>query len=157
MIAVKMNMHIDGTPDVSDIVHPGDWLSLTDYNGFESFVLVVKVFKTKEGEWDYCPGAESWTIQYLGVGYLTDEKLSRHDCGGINGIVAVNGELLELYKLGWNEKDVTRVVPNPGYKVTKSAESLIRRMNVEDDQLQISYPLQLSLFADVPPAEQKEN
>lgn len=143
----EINVHIDGTPDVPDIVHPGDWLALSDYNGFESFVLVVKVFKTKEGEWEYCPGAESWVIQYLGIGYLRkEENLSSHDCGGINNIVAVDGELLELYKLGWNKKYKRHVVPNPGYTVTRSAESLIKRMNALPIQ-PASYPLQLSLFA----------
>ena len=153
-----MNVHIDGTPDVPDIVRPGDWLALTDYNGFASFVLVVKVFKAKEGEWDYCPGAESWSIQYLGIGYLRkEENLSRHDCGWINNIIAVNGELLELYKLGWNEEEKRRVVPNPGYTVTRSAESLIKRMNAAEQSVhptafgvgtQSKIPLQLSLFAD---------
>ena len=142
----KMNVHIDGTPDVPDIVRPGDWLALTDEIG-DSFVLVVKVFKTKEDKWDYCPGAECWTIQFLGIGYLEkEEKLSRHDLCGINGIVAVNGELLPLYKLGWNEKETRRVVPNPGYTVTRSAESLIKRMNVSEKIIQ---PMQLLLFADM--------
>jgi hypothetical protein len=153
----EMNVHIDGTPDVPDIVHPGDWLSLTDCNGFESFVLVVNVFKTKEGEWDYRPGAESWTIQYLGIGYLRkEEKVSSHDCGGINGIVAVNGELLELYKLGWNEEGARKVVAKPdGIEVTKSAEALIKRMNTESDQPSASYPIQLSLFALDPFVEER--
>jgi hypothetical protein len=150
----EMNVHVDGTPDVPDIVRPGDWLALEDYNGFESFVLVVKVFKTYEGELNYCPGAESWSIQYLGIGYLRkEENLSSHDCGCINGIVAVNGELLELYKLGWNEEDKRHVVPNPGYTVTRSAKSLIKRMNVAEQSVHLTafgavYPLQLSLFAD---------
>ena len=146
----NMNVHIDGTPDVPDIVRPGDWLELEDYNGFESFVLVVKVFKTKEGQWDHCPGAESWSIQYLGIGYLDKERnLSDGDCGWINGIIAVNGELLPLYKLGWNEEYKRRVVPNPGYTVTRGAQSLIKRMNaVEGGQVSATYPLQLSLFAD---------
>ena len=142
----KMNVHIDGTPDVPDIVHPGDWLVLTDEIG-ESFVLVVKVFKTKEDKWDYCPGAECWTIQFLGIGYLEkEEKLSRHDLCGINGIVAVNGELLPLYKLGWNEKETRRVIPNPGYTVTRSAESFIKRMKVTEKIIQ---PMQLLLFVDM--------
>jgi hypothetical protein len=148
----EMNVHIDGTPDVPDIVHPGDWLSFTEDDGFESFVLVVKVFKTEEGEWDYCPGAESWTIQYLGIGYLRkEEKVSGHDCGCINGIVAVNGELLELYKLGWNEEEARKVVPKPDdVEVTKSAEALIKRLNAAERSahLTASYPVQLSLFAD---------
>ena len=133
----EMNVHVEGTPDVPDLVRPGDWLALTDEIG-DSFVLVVKVFKTHEGEWDYCPGAESWSIQYLGIGYLRkEENLSDHDCGWINGIVAVNGELLELYKLGWNEKEARRVVPNPGYTVTKSARSLIKRMNLDSQGTQL--------------------
>jgi hypothetical protein len=150
----KMNVHVDGTPDVPDIVHPGDWLALTDDIG-DSFVLVVKVFETEEGEWDHFPGAKSWSIKYLGIGYLRkEENLSSHDCGWINGIVAVNGELLELYKLGWNEKETRRVVPNPGYEVTKSAKSLIKRMNAAEQSVggRGIYPLQLSLFADVPSA-----
>jgi hypothetical protein len=142
----EMNVHVDGTPDVPDIVRPGDWLALEDYDGFESFVLVVKVFKTNEDEWDYCPGAESWSIQYLGTGYLRkEEKLSSHDCGCINGIVAVNGELLKLYKLGYNEEEKRHVVPNPGHTVTRSAGSLIRRMNTVEKN-DIIHTLQLSLF-----------
>lgn len=141
----EMNTHVDGTPDVPDIVHPGDWLSLIEDDDFESFVLVVKMFKTEEGEWDYCPGAEGWTILYLGIGYLTGEKLSSHDCGGINDLVAVNGELLPLYKLGWNENRKFRVCPKPAHvSVTKEAESLIRRMNAAERPIR---PRQLQLFA----------
>ena len=133
----EMNVHISGTPDVPDIVHPGDWIAITDEIG-DTFGLVVKVFKTKEGKWDHCPGAESWSIQAIGIGYLMkEENLSKHDCFWLNNKVAVDGEIVELYKLGWNEKEKIRVVPNPGYKVTKSAISLIKRMNI---------PLQLSLF-----------
>ena len=145
----EMNLHIDGTPDVPDFVRRGDWLATED-DDFISYVLVVKVFETQEGEWDYYPGAKSWSIQYLGIGYLTGEKLSDHNCGWISHMVAVNGELVELYKLGWNETKTRTVVPNPGYEIPKSAESLIRRLNAtKRDQESAPYPLQMSLFGDV--------
>jgi hypothetical protein len=148
----EMNVHLDGTPDVPDIVRPGDWLAIKE-DGYDHnvFVLVVKVSKGKEDEWDLCPGAESWSIQYLGIGYLEkEENLSSHDCGWMNQIVAVNGELLELYKLGYNEKETRRVVPKPaGVEITKSAESLIRRMNKYDLSWSLGDPLQLKLFEEV--------
>lgn len=67
----EMNVHVDGTPDVPDIVHPGDWIIYDDIG----FMMVVKMVKCREGEWDYCPGAESWQIYYLGIGYMTGEKV----------------------------------------------------------------------------------
>src|SRR5689334_5493473 len=87
----EMNVHIDGTPDVPDIVRPGDWA--TD-DGI-GIVMVVKTVKCSEGEWDYCPGAESWWIYYLGTGYMTGEKVSINDCGCYSNVVAVNGKLLQ--------------------------------------------------------------
>lgn len=134
----EMNVHIDGTPDVPDIVHPGDWITYDDIG----FYMVVKTIKCTEGEWDYCPGAESWSIVYLGIGYMTGEKVSLHDCGWINQVVAVDGKLLQLYKLGWNEREV-RVVPKPDdVTVSKSAMSLIQRENAIK-QYEI---IQLNLF-----------
>jgi hypothetical protein len=130
----EMRVHIDGTPDVPDIVHPGDWV--TD-DGI-GFVMVVKLSKGTEGEWDLCPGAESWWIYYLGIGYMTDKSVSIHDCGAFSHVVAVDGRLLQLYKLGWNESEVI-VVPKPDYVVvSKSAMALVARENS---------PMQLSLFA----------
>lgn len=136
-----MRVHIDGTPDVPDIVHPGDWISIIDEIG-ESFVFVVKTVNCKEGEWDYCPGAESWWIFYLGIGYMTGEKVSIHDCGCISHVVAVDGQLLQLYKLGWNEREVI-VVPKPDHvAVSKSALALVARENPSA----YKGAIQLSLF-----------
>ena len=133
----EMRTHIDGTPDVPDIVHPGDWITYDDIG----FMMVVKTVKGQEGEWDYCPGAESWWIYYLGIGYMTGEKVSIKDCGVVSQVVAVDGKLLQLYKLGWNEIEV-RVVPKPDYvTVSKSAMALVERERMPKFQ-----PLQLSLF-----------
>lgn len=130
----EMREHIDGTPDVPDIVHPGDWITHDDIG----FMMVVKTVKGQESQWDYCPGAESWWIYYLGIGYMTGEKVSLHDCGCVSQVVAVDGKLLQLYKLGWNEIEV-RVVPKPDYvTVSKSAMALVARENAAR---------QLSLFA----------
>jgi hypothetical protein len=140
----EMRVHIDGTPDVPNIVHPGDWITYDDVG----FFMVVKTVKCKEGEWDYCPGAESWSIVYLGIGYMTGEKVSLHDCGAINGVVALDGKLLQLYKLGWNEREV-RIVPKPDYVVvSKSAMTLVERerhltMRAVDS---VNAPVQLDLF-----------
>jgi len=132
-----MNIHIDGMPDVPDIVHPGDWVT----NDGIGIVMVVKTVKCVEGEWDYFPGAESWWIYYLGIGYMTGENVSLHDCGCFSHIVAVDGKLLQLYKLGWNEKEV-RIVSKPDHVVvSKSAEMLVKRCNARPR------PQQLSLFA----------
>lgn len=122
----EMNVHIDGTPDVPDIVHPGDWIT-EDGNYFK---LVIKTTKYQEGEFEYCPGAWSWSISYLGIGYLRERKVSIQDCGGINGIVAVDGQLLQLYKLGWNEKEI-KIVQKPSYapELSRSVKALIRREN----------------------------
>lgn len=133
----EMRVHIDGTPDVPDIVHPGDWVTYDDIG----FMMVVKMVKCQEDEWDYFPGAESWQIYYLGIGYMTGEKVSIKDCGAVSQVVAVDGKLLQLYKLGWNETEV-RVVPKPDYvTVSKSAMALMARENPP-----VSQPLQLSLF-----------
>ena len=130
----EMRVHIDGTPDVPDIVRPGDWV--TD-DGI-GMVMVVKMVKCNEGEYDYCPGAESWQIYYLGIGYMTGENVSIHDCGAYSQIVAVDGKLLQLYKLGWNEREV-RIVSKPErVTVSKSAMALVKRENAIK---------QLSLFA----------
>lgn len=135
----EMRVHIDGTPDVPDIVHPGDWIT----NDGIGFVLVVKLSKGTEGEWDLCPGAESWWIYYLGIGYMTGERVSVNDCGAFSHVVAVDGRLLQLYKLGWNEGEVI-VVPKPEYVVvSKSAMALVAREN----PMQQHTPMQLSLFA----------
>jgi len=121
----EMRVHIDGTPDVPDIVRPGDWI--TD-DGI-GIVMVVKIVKCNEGEYDYCPGAESWQIYYLGIGYMTGENVSIHDCGAYSQIVAVDGKLLQLYKLGWNEREV-RIVSKPErVTVSKSAMALVKREN----------------------------
>jgi hypothetical protein len=134
-----MNVHIDGTPDVPDIVRPGDWV--TD-DGI-GIVMVVKIDKGTEGEWDICPGAESWWIHYLGIGYMNAKNVGFDDCGAYSHVVAVDGKLLQLYKLGWNESEV-QIVPKPDYVVVStSAEKLIQRMN----PLKINMPIQLSLFA----------
>ena len=130
----EMRVHIDGTPDVPDIVNPGDWV--TD-DGI-GFVMVVKTVKYKEGEWDLCPDAESWWIYFLGIGYMTGENVSIKDCGCYSHVVAVDGKLLQLYKLGWNEKEI-QIVPKPDYvTVSKSAMALIARENA---------PVQLGLFS----------
>lgn len=135
----EMRVHIDGTPDVPDIVHPGDWIT----NDGIGFVLVVKLSKGTEGEWDLCPGAESWWIYYLGIGYMTGERVPVNDCGAFSHVVAVDGRLLQLYKLGWNEGEVI-VVPKPEYVVvSKSAMALVAREN----PMQQHTPMQLSLFA----------
>lgn len=135
----EMRVHIDGTPDVPDIIHAGDWIT-DDGIGFR---MVVKLSKGIEGEWDLCPGAESWWIYYLGIGYMTDKSVSIHDCGCFSHMVAVDGRLLQLYKLGWNEREVI-VVPKPEYVVvSKSAMALVARENPG----QPSTPMQLSLFA----------
>lgn len=140
----EMNVHIEGTPDVPDIVQPGDWV--TD-DGI-GIVMVVKTIKCREGEWDYCPGAESWWIYYLGIGYMGERKVSINDCGCYSQVVAVNGKLLQLYKLGWNEREVC-IVPKPDYvTVSKSAMALMARENAIDVGTHNKYPLQLSLFAD---------
>lgn len=134
-----MRVHMDGTPDVPDIIHPGDWI--TD-DGI-GFVMVVKTIKGTEGEWDLCPGAESWWIYYLGIGYMKDKSVSIHDCGAFSHVVAVDGRLLQLYKLGWNEREVI-IVPKPDYVVvSKSAMALVAREN----PVQQHTPMQLSLFA----------
>lgn len=135
----EMRVHIDGTPDVPDIIHPGDWI--TD-DGI-GFVMVVKLSKGTDGEWDICPGAESWWIYYLGIGYMTGERVSVNDCGAFSHVVAVDGRLLQLYKLGWNESEVI-IVPKPDYVVvSKSAMALVAREN----PVQQHTPMQLSLFA----------
>jgi len=134
-----MNVHIDGTPDVPDILRPGDWV--TD-DGI-GIVMVVKTIKCREGEWNYCPGAESWQIYYLGIGYMTGENVSIHDCGFYSQVVAVDGKLLQLYKLGWNEREV-QIVPKPDYVVvSKSAMALVKRENPVEQNV---YPIQLELF-----------
>lgn len=134
----EIRVHIDGTPDVPDIIHPGDWI--TD-DGI-GFTMVVKTVKCKEGEWDFCPGAESWWIYYLGIGYMTGEKVSIHDCGFFSHVVAVDGKLLQLYKLGWNESEVI-IVRKPDYVVvSKSAMALVARENPAQQNM----PMQLSLF-----------
>ena len=136
----EMNVHISGTPDVPDIVHPGDWITDDDIG----FMMVVKTVKCQEDEWDYCPGAESWWIYYLGIGYMTGKKVSINDCGCVSHVVAVDRKLLQLYKLGWNEKEV-RIIPKPDYvTVSKSAMALVARENTAEHS---EYPLQLSLFA----------
>lgn len=91
--------------------------------------MVVKTVKATECEWDICPGAESWQIYYLGIGYMTGEKVSIDDCGRYSQVVAVDGKLLQLYKLGWNEREIV-IVPKPDcVTVSKSALSLIAREN----------------------------
>jgi hypothetical protein len=143
----EMNVHLDGTPDVPDIVHPGDWIVETDELG-DVYSLVTKVSKHKDGEFDYCPGAESWTIHHLGIGYMTGERLSKHDCCFINDIVAVNGELLPLYKLEWNEETTIRVCQKPDdIEVPKEVWSLIRSMNNYASSWTPGDPLQLKLFS----------
>ena len=138
----EMNVHIDGTPDVPDIIHPGDWV--TD-DGI-GIVMVVKMVKCKEGEWDICPGAYSWQIAYLGTGYMTGEKVSISDCGFFSQVVAMNGKLLQLYKLGWNEREIV-IVPKPAYViVSQSAKALVARENATKQDM---HPVtQLSFFAD---------
>lgn len=140
-----MNVHIDGTPDVPDIVRPGDWV--TD-DGI-GIVMVVKMTKCTEGEWDICHGAESWWIYYLGIGYMTGEKVSIRDCGCYSQVVAVDGKLLQLYKLGWNEMEV-QIVPRPDYvTVSKSAIALVARENVAKQSARMTagtLPVQLELF-----------
>ena len=72
------------------------------------------------------------------IGYMTGESVSIKDCGAYSQIVAVNGKLLKLYKLGWNRSEV-KVVPKPDYvTVSKSAMALIARENA---------PVQLGLFS----------
>lgn len=144
----EMNVHVPGTPDVPDIVRPGDWIVETDEIG-DVFAIVIKVERREQGEWDSHPGAQSWTIIHLGTGYLTGEKLSSHDVSYLTQIVAVNGELLPLKKLGYNEKRTVRVCQKPeGIEVPKTVESLIRRMNAEDERIKTLalLPKQLSLF-----------
>jgi hypothetical protein len=120
----EIRIHVPGTPDVPDIIHPGDWITDDDH---ETFAMVVKVQKAWEGEWDYCPGAESWTIFYLGIGYMTGEKVSLNDCGFINNIVAEDGRLLDLYKNSHREIEI-KLAKKPEYvTVSKSALSLINR------------------------------
>lgn len=122
----KIRVHIEGTPDVPDLVRPGDWVT----DDGVGIVMVVKIEKDIEGEWDACPGAESWYIYYLGIGYMTGESVSIKDCGAYSQIVAVNGKLLQLYKLGWNQSEV-KVVPKPDYvTVSKSAMALVARENM---------------------------
>ena len=131
----EMRVHIEGTPDVPDIVRPGDWIIDDKYGGP---MMVVKIVKGEDGKWDYCPGAESWWIYYLGIGYMTGERVSMKDCGCISHVVAVDGRLLQLYKLGWNEREV-QIVPMPDYvTVSKSAVALVVRENL---------PIQLSLWS----------
>ena len=135
----EMRMHIDSAPDVPDLVRPGDWVTDDDIG----IVMVVKIIKGTEGKWDICPDAESWWIYYLGIGYMTGESVSIHDCGAYSHIVAVDGKLLQLYKLGWNEREV-RIVPKPDYvTVSRSAMALVAREN----HSQLHTPMQLSLFA----------
>ena len=135
----EMRRHIDGTPNVPDIVRPGDWVT----DDGVGIVMVVKTIKGTEGEWDICPGAESWWIYYLGIGYMTGENVSIHDCGAYSHIVAVDGKLLQLYKLGWNEREVI-VVSKPDYVVvSKSAMALVARENPSLHNT----PMQSSLFA----------
>lgn len=121
----EMNVHVDGTPDVPDIVHPGDWID----DGW-SCGLVIKMTRHQGTELDYCPEAWSWTIRVLGIGYLRERKVSIHDCGWINQIVAVDGKLLQLYKLGWNEKEI-KIVQKPSYapELSMRVKALIRREN----------------------------
>ena len=134
-----MNVHIDGTPDVPDIVHPGDWV--TD-DGI-GIVMIVKIDKGTEGEWDICPGAESWWIYFLGIGYMTDGNVSIKDCGAYSHVVAVDGKLLQLYKLGWNEREV-KIVPKPDYViVSKSAMALLAREN--GAKRTVTFPIQLQM------------
>ena len=124
-----MNTHIIGTPDVPDIIRPGDWICETDEIG-DVYSIAIKIVMTKEDELDYCPGAKSWIIYHLGTGYMTGEKLSTHDCCFFTGIVAVDGELLPLYKLGWNEETKIKVCAKPNnIEVPEAVRSLIRRMN----------------------------
>lgn len=133
----EMREHVDGTPDIPDIVRPGDWV--TD-DGI-GIVMVVKTVKCAECEWDNCPGAESWWIYYLGIGYMTGEKVSFNDCGFYSNVVAVDGKLLQLYKLGWNEKEV-KIVSKPDYvTVSKSATALMARENATQNEF-----IQLPLF-----------
>ena len=141
-----MNVHIDGTPDVPDIVHPGDWI--TDGH-FLHYVMVIKISRRREGQWDYVPGAKSWTIHYLGIGYMTGETVSMHDCGEVNGVVAVAGKLLQLYKLGWNETEIQITSKPDCVVVSKSVNELIKRENSTDiDTHPLAlYPTQLSLWS----------
>lgn len=136
----EMRVHVAGTPDVPDLIRPGDWLT----NNGVGIVMAIKLIKCEEGEWDYCPGAESWQVCYLGIGYMTERNVSIQDCGCYSQIVAVNGRLLQLYKLGWNEKEVI-VVPKPEHvTVSKSAMALLKR---ESPTVQHSPFTQLELFA----------
>jgi len=72
----NIRVHPENEPDVPDLVHPGDWI--TDENG-SGPMMVVKVTNHQQSKWDYCPGAESWTIHVLGSGYMTGENVSEHD------------------------------------------------------------------------------
>ena len=120
-----IRVHPENEPDVPDLVRPGDWI--TDEENYGPY-MVVKVTKHQEGEWDYCPGAESWTIHVLGSGYMTEGNVSDHDCGFLNDVVAVGGRLLQLYKLGWNDGEELMIVPKPDYvTVSRSAKALLGR------------------------------
>jgi hypothetical protein len=128
----EMRIHIDGTPDVPDIVRPGDWITYDDIG----FFMVIKTVLHKEGEYGYCPGARSWSIYYLGIGYMTGEKVSIGDCGSINHVVAVDGKLLRLYELDWDEMKEVRVVSKPDYVVvSKSAKALLAREGASEQYL----------------------
>ena len=125
----QINVHVPGTPDVPDLVRPGDWLVESDY--IDVYSVVVKVKKVIEGKWDSAPGAESWQITVIGIGYMDGRAVSENDCCYIGGIVAVNGELLPLYKKYEDEDPTIRVCEKPEDvpDITKSVWSLIKRLN----------------------------
>ena len=140
----QINVHIPGTPDVPDLVRPGDWLVESDY--MDVYSVVVKVKKVLEGEWDWAPVAESWQISVIGIGYMDGRNVSENDCCYLSSIVAVNGQLLPLYKDRGGEPRTIRVCEKPAHltEITKSIWSLIRRLNGRVKKQ--NEPQQLSLF-----------
>lgn len=137
-----INIHSGGL-DVPDILHPGDWL--VERDGYDIHSIVVRLAKHEEGEWDSLPGAESWTITHLGIGYLTGENLSEHDCCFINHVIAVDGKLLPLYKD--SPKRSLKKGKKPSYvkSIPPTVWSLIRRMNPNGFVPSQDYPQSVQL------------
>lgn len=144
----RINVHIPGTPDVPDLVRPGDWLVESDY--MDVYSVVVKLIPTREGKWDSVPGAKSWQIVHIGIGYMDGRNVSENDCCYLSHIVAVNGQLLPLYKDRGGKPRTVRVCEKPAHlpEITKSILSLIKRLNGKVKKQ--NEPQQLSLFQVTP-------
>lgn len=139
----EINVHIPGTPDVPDLVRPGDWLVESDY--MDVYSVVVKLIPTCEGEYDAVPGAKSWQIVHIGIGYMDGRNVSENNCCYLSHIVAVNAQLVPLYKDRGGEPRTVRVCEKPEHlpEITRSIWSLIKRMNGKKRN---EKPQQLSLF-----------